>query len=111
MEKKDLPRPHRVNVRLSPEEYKHVSQVSQELAITPAEFLRRVSTKKPLPRRGAFDRDAQRQIWREIHAIGNNINQIAHNSNMGVPVNKEHLESMREEFQKMVRKLSVRVEE
>lgn len=111
MQKKELPRPHRVNVRLSPEEYSQVAQHSTELAITPAEYLRRLSTKKQLPRRGVLDRDAQRQIWREIHAIGNNINQLTHNSNKGLPVSTEHLALLKEEFQNMIRKLSVRGEE
>lgn len=105
MQKKEIPRPHRVNVRLSPEEYSQVAQYSRELAITPAEYLRRLSTKKPLPKRGSFDRDAQRQIWREIHAIGNNLNQLTHNSNKGFPVDIEHLQLLREEFQTMMRKI------
>lgn len=105
------PRPHRVSVRLSPEEYEHVLSTSAELALTPSEFMRRLSLKKQLPRRGAFDRDAQREIWKEIHAIGKNINQLAHNSNRGVLFPPEDLNFVREALQKMVRKFFDKDEE
>ena len=99
-----LPRPHRVSVRLSPIEYEQILSLSKELAISPAELMRRMSLKKQLPRRGAFDRDAQRAIWKEIHAIGKNINQLAHNSNRGILTQTEDLSSVRDALQKMVRK-------
>ena len=97
-------RPHRVSVRLSPEEYEQVLSFSKELAISPSEFMRRLSLKKQLPRRGAFDRDAQRAIWKEIHAIGKNINQLAHNSNRGMLTQTEDLSLVRDALQKMVKK-------
>ena len=84
-------RPHRVNVRFSNEEYGHLWEQCRIVHQSPAGFLRSLAggvRLRPVPR---FPDDVQRAI----KSLGGNLNQLAHQANMG-RVEKNEVEALRE---------------
>ena len=84
-------RPYRVNVRFSNEEYGHLWEQCRIVRRSPAGFLRSLAAGaklRPVPR---FPDDVQRAI----KSLGGNLNQLAHQANMG-RVEKNEVEALRE---------------
>ena len=72
-------RPHRLTLRLSPEELKHIRQQAIVANMKPARLLRELgmgSCLKSIPR---FPED----VHRAIKGFGRNLNQLTHQANMG----------------------------
>lgn len=85
-------RPHRVNVRFTPEEYKHIKEQARIANKGLAEWLRGLAMGQhflPVPR---FPEDVQRAL----KSFGGNLNQLAHQANMG-RVDKKEVEALRGE--------------
>ena len=73
------PRPHRVNVRYSAEEYRHVLEQARIVNRRPGTFLRDLSlgsTLRPTPR-------LPKEVYRAVCSFGNNLNQLARQANVG----------------------------
>ena len=70
-----------VNIRLTEEEHKKVTQYSQASGLSPANWMRRkaFTGKFPLVKLSPLDAS----IYRELKSMGVNLNQIAHKINQG----------------------------
>jgi hypothetical protein len=84
-------RPHRVNVRFSNEEYGHLWEQCRIVRQSPAGLLRSLAAGARLRPVTRFPDDVQRAI----KSLGGNLNQLAHQANMG-RVDKSEVESLRE---------------
>ena len=85
-------RPHRVNVRFTPEEYRHIKEQAQIANKGLAVWLRGLAMGQqyfPVPR---FPDDVQRAL----KSFGGNLNQLSHQANMGRMGTKE-VEALRGE--------------
>ena len=69
---------HFVGVRLSEEEYRHLTRQSQLAGMTVSTFIRQAVMDVHIRPRPP---DAYAPLLRELSAIGNNVNQIAHWAN------------------------------
>ena len=68
-------------VRLSPDESRLVDSAASQLGLTPASYLRHLGTSRKLPKTGKIDRDAQREIWKQVSGMARNLNQITIRAN------------------------------
>ena len=96
-------RPHRVNVRFSNEEYGHLWEQCRIVHQSPAGFLRSLAAGvrlRPVPR---FPDDVQRAI----KSLGGNLNQLAHQANMG-RVEKNEVEALRETIARLLLAIGAR---
>lgn len=90
-------RPHRVNVRFSAEEYGHLWQQCRIVNRGPANFLRCAAMGiklAPVPR---FPEEVQRAL----KSLGGNLNQLAHQANLG-RVDKSEVEALRAEVSRLL---------
>lgn len=81
-----------VTVRLTEREYKHLKKQADHAGFKMEPFIRMLIEGceiKPYPP------EAYRGLLRELSAIGNNINQIAHVANMNGIRTKENMEAIR----------------
>lgn len=96
----------RITLRLSDYEYMMLEQKAYEFNITVTEFLRQIilfgGVQKTKPR---IDEDMIADLIREINYIGNNINQIAYNTNVLYYTSLEDLKMAKEEAMKVSRLL------
>jgi len=65
-----------VQTRFSPDELAEVEEAARKEAVTVCEYLRQTALKRKL-RTSFLDRDAQREIWKQVAGAARNINQIA----------------------------------
>jgi hypothetical protein len=76
---KSRPRPHRINVRYSQKEYRHVIEQARIANLKPATLLRELSLGSCLTAVPRFPKD----VYRAIRSMGGNINQLARQANSG----------------------------
>jgi hypothetical protein len=69
-------------IRYSEQEYEHVKKQADKTGLTVASFLREISLENEPRRRGILDRDAERDIWKQVAGLGRNFNQITKRVNM-----------------------------
>lgn len=79
---------HFVGVRLSEEEYRHLTRQSQLAGMTVSTFIRQAVMDVHIRPRPP---DAYAALLRELSAIGNNVNQIAHWANARGSVSEEEI--------------------
>lgn len=88
-------------VRLTAEEDQQLSIQAAELGLTPAAFLRLAALKKLPKRRGALDRDAQKELWRQVAGMARNVNQLTKYAHSG-KLRPGELEGLTREFRALV---------
>lgn len=93
------PKTERIHVRLSPEEHSELMEAAKREAMTLPEYLR-MSGLKRRPPSTLLDRDAQREIWKQVSGIARNINQITIRANQLIFVPGE-LENIQREVQNL----------
>tara|TARA_R110002012_G_scaffold300941_1_gene500986 strand:+ start:9564 stop:9911 length:348 start_codon:yes stop_codon:yes gene_type:complete len=71
-----------VNVRMTTDDYLKVSVSAETIGLSIAEYIRRIITKKPLPKKRVSPSD--RKLFVELSRVGNNLNQIAKVVNSGI---------------------------
>jgi len=76
---KSRPRPLRVNVRYSVDEYHHLIEQARIANLRPATFLRGLSLGSRLRAVPRFPEE----VYRSIRSLGGNLNQLAKQANMG----------------------------
>lgn len=94
------PRPHRVNVRYSSEEYRHVVDQARIVNRRPGTFLRDLSlgsTLRPSPR-------LPKEVYRAVQSFGNNLNQLARQTNMG-QAHVDAVEALRRKVDELLKAL------
>ena len=72
-------RPHRLTLRLSPDELRHIREQADIANLRPARFARELcmgSCLRPVPR-------FPKEVYRAVRSFGNNLNQLARQANMG----------------------------
>lgn len=90
-------RPHRVHVRFSTEEYGHLRQQCLIANRGPADFLRCAAKGIQLKAVPRFPEDVQRAL----KSFGGNLNQLAHQANLG-SVDKAEVEALRAEVSRLL---------
>lgn len=80
---------HFVGVRLSEEEYRHLMRQSQLAGMTVSTFIRQAVMDVHIRPRPP---DAYAPLLRELSAIGNNVNQIAHWANAKESISEEEIQ-------------------
>lgn len=71
-----------VNVRMSAEEYLKVSSNAETLGVSVADYVRKLGSGKPLPKKKVNPMD--RELFVHLSRIGNNINQLTKIYNSGI---------------------------
>ena len=71
-----------VNVRMSAEEYLKVSSNAETLGISVADYVRKLGSGEPLPKKKVNPMD--RELFVQLSRIGNNINQLTKIYNSGI---------------------------
>ena len=72
-------RPHRLTLRLSTEELRHIREQADIANLRPARFARELcmgACLRPVPR-------FPKEVYRAVRSFGNNLNQLARQANMG----------------------------
>ena len=93
-------RPFRITLRLSPEELDHITQQASITSLRPARFLRELGM-------GAHIRAARRlpdEVHRAVRSFSGNLNQLAHQANMG-RVDPKEVEALRSEVHAILKAL------
>ena len=93
-------RPYRLTLRLSPEEYAHITEQAKVTGLKPARFLRELGM-------GAHIRAARRlpeDVHRAVRSFSGNLNQLAHQANMG-RVDPKEVEAIRSEVHALLKAL------
>ena len=91
-------------VRLTPDESKLIDESAAHLGLTPASYLRHLGTNKRLPRTGKLDRDAQRELWKQVAGMARNMNQITIKAN-SLDLKKGELESLSLSIESLMKKI------
>ena len=99
------PRTVRVQTRFSPEEMQEVEAAAKRDAVTVCEYLRQTALKRR-HRASFIDRDAQREIWRQVSGAARNINQITKKVNTST-VMEEDVSALRAELQQIIDSMMV----
>lgn len=91
-------------VRLTAEEDQQVAASAAELGLSPAAFLRLAGLKKfPRRRSGAvLDRDAQKEVWRQVAGMARNVNQLTKYAHSG-KLRPGEIEGLARELRVLVR--------
>lgn len=90
---KKRPRPYRFAVRLSPEEHAHIAEQAKIVCRTPPDMLRALGLGQRLKAVPRWPED----VFRAIKSFGGNLNQLAHQANMG-HVDTKAVEALQAEF-------------
>ena len=89
---------HRVSVRLSEKEYAHLKEQAGLAGLKIEPFLRNlISGVKMKPR----PQEEWAELIRQVSAVGNNINQIAHRANIHGLTDKQTLLAVKESLDKL----------
>ena len=95
-------RMHRVSVRLSEKEYLYLKEQADLVGLKIEPFLRNlISGVKMKPR----PKEEWAEFIRQISAVGNNINQIAHRANIHGLTDKQTLFNVQQELAKIRQKM------
>jgi hypothetical protein len=70
-------------VRLTAEEDRQLAAQADELGLSPAAFLRLAAGKKLPRRRGALDRETQKELWKQVAGMARNLNQLTKYAHTG----------------------------
>ena len=95
-------RMHRVSVRLSEKEYAHLKEQAGLAGLKIEPFLRNLISgvkMKPCPK------EEWAELIRQMSAVGNNINQIAHRANIHGLTDKQTLFNVQQELAKIRQKM------
>ena len=95
-------RMHRVSVRLSEKEYLYLKEQADLVGLKIEPFLRNLISgvkMKPRPQK------EWAELIRQISAVGNNINQIAHRANIHGLTDKQTLFNVQQELAKIWQKM------
>jgi len=90
-------RPYRVNVRFTSEEYGHLWEQCRIVRERPAGFLRKLAAGVRLRPLARFPEDVQRAL----KSLGGNLNQLAHQANVG-RVDKKEVELLRTDVNELL---------
>jgi len=71
-----------VNIRMTVDDYIKVSDNAETIGLSVAEYIRRKSTEKSLPKKRVSPLD--RKLFVELSRVGNNLNQLAKLVNSGI---------------------------
>ena len=93
-------RERKLTVRLSESEWSFIDAEVAKTSIKKEAFIRSRIIRKPIPLQKHPDISL---LIAELNQIGNNVNQLAKNSNMGKPVPRHELLLAKEAFEKMER--------
>lgn|GEM_PF-2987002 len=91
-------RERKLTVRLSESEWIFIDSEVAKSSLKKEAFVRARILRKPIPLQKHPDISL---LIAELNRIGNNVNQLAKNSNMGKPVPKQELRLAKEAFEKM----------
>ena len=97
---KKRPRPYRFAVRLSPEEHAHIVEQAEIVNRKPPDMLRCLGLGQRLKAVPRWPDD----VFRAIKSFGGNLNQLAHQANMGC-VDAKEVEALRAEVDELLRVL------
>ena len=95
-------RERKLTVRLSESEWSFIDSEVAKSSINKETFVRARILRKPIPLQKHPDIGL---LIAELNRIGNNVNQLAKNSNMGKPVSKRELLLAKEAFETMERSM------
>jgi hypothetical protein len=84
------PRNLRIQLRVTSAELAQLQELATRYALPLPELLR-LRTLSELPRTSLLDRDAQREIWRQVAGMARNINQLTKNAHSGQHIPSEEL--------------------
>ena len=99
------PRAVRLQTRFSPQEMQELEEAAKREAVTVCEYLRQAALKRR-QRASLLDRDAQREIWRQVSGAARNINQITKKVNASNLMN-EDVSALRAELQQIIDSMMV----
>lgn len=77
-----MPRTKVVPVRLSPEERDRLARLAKEHHVSLSDYIRRLALNRQMP--PAAQPEINRETYRELSRIGNNLNQLTRALNSGV---------------------------
>lgn len=86
---------HQLHVMLSNEDYAHLKEQQRRSGLSISTLIRFLLAGLEVKERPT---EAVMQVYRELNAIGNNLNQLAWAANKGVPVSSEQLAEIRQEL-------------
>lgn len=72
-------------VRLAEEEHQKLVDKAEKVGLSVPAFLRELALRQRV-KSPAIDRVAARELWKQIHRIGLNVNQLARLAHEGMPV-------------------------
>ena len=93
MSRPDRNEKHHLHIELTAQQYQLLCRQAQKCGLTKRAFLVRLIEGRPVKARPAQE---IKDLRTEIHHIGNNINQIAKNTNMGMEVTADILKEVLE---------------
>ena len=97
---KKRPRPYRFAVRLSQEEHAHIVEQAKIVSRTPPDMLRVLGLGQRLKPVARWPED----VFRAIKSFGNNLNQLAHQANVG-HVDAQSVETLQAEVEELLERL------
>lgn len=86
---------HQLHVMLSEKDYAHMKEQQRRSGLSTSALIRSLITGLEVKERPT---EAVLQVYRELNAIGNNLNQLTWAANRGAPVNAVQLAAIREEL-------------
>jgi len=95
-------RERKLTIRLSESEWSFIESEVAKTTLKKEAFVRTRILRKPIPLQKHPDIGL---LIAELNRIGNNVNQLAKNSNMGKPVSKRELLLAKEAFEMMERSM------
>lgn len=102
--KKGRPPSHRtkqIRLRLTEQEYEKIATHAKQMSLTPTSYLRKVGLReRVIP--GKFDLNAQREIFRQVRGIANNVQQIVRGANTFKNLRQQDIAFLKEQLQKTV---------
>lgn len=86
---------HQLHVMLSEKDYAHMKEQQRRSGLSTSALIRLLIAGLEVKERPT---EAVLQVYRELNAIGNNLNQLTWAANRGAPVSAEQLAAIREEL-------------
>lgn len=88
-------------LRLTPEELEQITANATRMSLKPTTYLRKVGLReRVIP--GKFDLNAQREIFRQVRGIANNVQQIVRGANTYKNLRQQDIVFLKEQLQKAV---------
>lgn len=101
-EKKNRGRSKAVYVRLYPEEWNILERKAQVIGKSKSDFLRDIILLGEVREKPVWQDENFKRLLYEINRIGNNINQIAYNSNLKKSTGQEEIYALREQYESLL---------